>query len=102
MRSTTINKLDKNTLAFRQEANGYIQYMMYTLSASTLKINRKEVRKMAMSEDYMREFAQMIANSDDNFEINFPDCDNHIQEIQKFYTILIEELTKNETQQIRA
>ena len=57
---------------------------------------------MAMSEKYMREFAQMIANSDDNFEINFPDCDNHIQEIQKFYTILIEELTKNETHQIRA
>ena len=65
-------------------------------------LTRKEVRKMAMSEKYMREFAQMIANSDDNFEINFPDCDNHIQEIQKFYTILLEELTKNETQQITA
>lgn len=38
MRSTTINKLERNALAFRQEANGYIQYMMYTLSASTLKI----------------------------------------------------------------
>lgn len=55
-----------------------------------------------MSEEYMREFAQMIANSDDNFKINFPDCDNHIQEIQKFYNILLEEITKKETQQIRA
>lgn len=38
MRSTAINKLEKNALAFRQEANRYIQYIMYTLSASTLKI----------------------------------------------------------------
>ena len=55
---------------------------------------------MAMSEEYMREFAQMIANSDDNFEIRFSDCDNHMDEIQQFYNILFEELSKKETQQV--
>jgi len=52
-----------------------------------------------MSEQYMREFAQMIVNSDDDFEIRFPDYDNHLQEIQQFYNILFEELSKKETQQ---
>ena len=55
-----------------------------------------------MSEEYMREFAQMIANSDDNFEITFQNSDEHSKEIHQFFGILLEELTKKETQQIGA
>lgn len=50
----------------------------------------------------IKRVAKEIASIEDDFEIKFYDVDNHQEEANLFFTTIIDEITKKETQQIRA
>lgn len=58
-----------------------------------------------MSEEEISEIkkvAKEIASLDDDFEIKFYDVDNHSEEANLFFTTIINEITRKETQHIKA
>lgn len=50
----------------------------------------------------IKRVAREIACIEEDFEIKFYDVDNHSEETNLFFSTLIDEITKKETQQIRA